>query len=193
MTNALLASLQPAIFEESETESPLLDFREIYDTYFPFAWRTARRLGVRPSALDDVTQEVFLVVHRKLDLLADHGTLRCWLYAVVVRVVRQHRRTLHRKSPHERAEAVDPSELEMADSHRPDEIAMTNQAKRTVEDILERFDEDRRIVFVLHELEGLTAAEIAEITGANVNTVYSRLRLARAEFEERIAKIGGAR
>ena len=62
-------------------------FDALYEQYFAFVWRSARRLGIVDSALEDVAQEVFLVVHRRLDSLERGASIRSWLFSIVVRVV----------------------------------------------------------------------------------------------------------
>ncbi len=160
-----------------------LDFTDVYDEYFAFVWRTARRMGVDSSALDDVCQEVFLVVHRRLGEFEGRSSLRTWLFGILMRVVQVHRRSLSRKSPAHRAtgELVDPDTL--ADHHRaPDEMATGTEAVRIAHALLDQMDDDKRAAFILSELEEMPAAELAEAVGANINTVYARLRAARQEF-----------
>jgi RNA polymerase sigma-70 factor (ECF subfamily) len=62
------------------------------------------------------------------------------------------------------------------------------EALRILDRLLSELDEDKREVFVLAEIEQMTAAEIAEIVEANVNTVSSRLRVARQEFEKALLR-----
>lgn len=173
-----------ACIEPREAEPT--SFADVYDRYFDFVWRIARRLGVRPGALDDVVQETFLVVLRRL-AEPRTSTLRTWIYGVTVHMVRNHRRSLRRKSPHEvglRAPELDV--LADVEHEGPERAAQKAEAARTLYRILHDLDDDKREVFVLVELEELPAAEVAEVVGVNVNTVYSRLRLARAEFEEAV-------
>jgi len=77
------------------TEVP--DFGELYNDYADFVWRNARRLGVMPDALDDVMQDVFLVAHRRLAELSRLESLRAWMFGIVIRVVRDYRRSLRRR------------------------------------------------------------------------------------------------
>lgn len=161
-------------------------FAEVYERYFDFVWRIARRLGVRSASLDDVVQETFLVVHRRLSEPRT-STLRTWIYGVTVHMVRNHRRSIVRKSPHEVGPPVsDIDGLADETSDGPERAALKAEAARTLYRILHDLDDEKREVFVLVELEQLPAAEVAEVVGINVNTVYSRLRLARAEFEEAV-------
>src|SRR5207253_2490473 len=95
---------------ESTPEVP--SFLEVYDTYVDFVWRTARRLGVSEGAIDDVVQETFLVVHRRLeDANVTAAAMRSWVYGITVRIVRNHRRALVRQSPHEAKGAWSDPEL----------------------------------------------------------------------------------
>src|SRR5262245_33108883 len=73
-----------------ETETAGLGFREVYDAHFAFVWRAVANRGVPQSALDDVVQEVFLVVHRKLGEFAGRSSVRTWLAGIVRRVVADH-------------------------------------------------------------------------------------------------------
>jgi len=144
-----------------------------------------------PSAtVDDVVQEVFVVVHRRLSEFEARSSLKTWLYGIVLRVVREHRRTLRRRAPH-MLSSVHSVELTHVPEQRgvaPDEAAANAEAARIVEQILDVLDEEKREVFVLAELEELSAPEIAEALGVKLNTVYSRLRVARQEFAAAAAR-----
>jgi RNA polymerase sigma-70 factor (ECF subfamily) len=70
---------------------------EIYNEYFDFVWRNARRLGVPASAADDVVQEVFIVVQRRLSEFDGRTQIRSWIFGILVRVVGNYRRTFLRK------------------------------------------------------------------------------------------------
>src|SRR5512133_3162035 len=78
----------------------LRDFGALYDEYADFVWRNARRLGIADAGLDDVVQDVFLVAHRKLGELLCSSSRRAWMFSILIRVVRAHKRTLRRKAPH---------------------------------------------------------------------------------------------
>ncbi len=168
-----------------------ISFAAIYDANFRFVWRSVRRLGVPESAVADVTQDVFLVVHRRLPEFDDRGGPRSWLYSITVRTVRAYRRTLAKKHPHAlRAEAGGPDPDTVGDSGTPGphELLAKREASRVLSDFLESLDDDKREVFVLSALEQLSAPEIAAALDVKLNTVYSRLRLARAEFSTALAR-----
>jgi RNA polymerase sigma-70 factor (ECF subfamily) len=160
-------------------------FETVYDTYFPYIWRSVQRLGVSRSHADDVVQEVFVIVHRKLGQFEGRSTLKTWLYGIALRIARAHRLEARRSG--ERVD-IDATEVRAPDNARPDERAQNAEAARLVNALLETLDDDQREVFVLAELEQLSAPEIADALGVKLNTVYSRLRLARSAFADAAAR-----
>jgi RNA polymerase sigma-70 factor (ECF subfamily) len=159
------------------------DFDALYREHFRFAWRSVRRLGFEGSAIDDVLQDVFLVVHRRLDDFEGRSSAKTWLYGIIRRVVADHRRTLRRKPAHD-ADGSGPDVDAMVDVEQgPEASAEQAERVRLLHRILGELDDDKREVFVLSELEGLTLAEIGEALDVNANTIASRLRAARREFE----------
>jgi len=160
--------------DERALEQP--EFAAVYAAYFRSIWRTLRRLGVTMAQLDDAAQDVFVVVHRRLPEF-DGRSLRGWLYAIAVRVASDYRRGAFQR----RALPLDPSLVDPApDPGRSSEL---NESVRLLHTLLGELSEPKRTAFVLAELEELSVPEIAEALGENLNTVYSRVRIARAEFE----------
>jgi RNA polymerase sigma-70 factor (ECF subfamily) len=148
---------------------------QLYAEHFDFVWRSVRRLGVAPSALDDAVQDVFLVVHRRIADYEPRHSPRAWLFAIARRVASDHRRSVQRKGGLSQLRDSMPA----PPAAGPHEGAMRNQAARIVHEFLDTLDEDRRAVFALAELEQMNAREIAEALDANQSTVYSRLASAR--------------
>jgi RNA polymerase sigma-70 factor (ECF subfamily) len=176
---------QPLALARSPADAPAgkPTFDQVYEEHFDFVWRNLRRLGVAPAGLWDAAQEVFVVVHRRLADYEARGALRSWLYSIVVRVSRQLRRTARRKPAFG---SEDSAELADAAEAWPDQRAERSEALERLMALLETLDEAKREAFVLAELEGLTAPEIASILNVNLNTVYSRIRVARQELEAAI-------
>jgi RNA polymerase sigma-70 factor (ECF subfamily) len=168
---------------------PRPTFAELYEAHFTFVWRSARRLGTPEPNLDDVVQEIFVVAFRRQDEFEGRSSVKTWLYGIVFNVVRAHRRELAQKHPQalDGERRVDPRLL-VDGADGPQERASKREAARVLDRFLDGLDEDRRTVFVLAELEQLTAPEIAAIVSAPLNTVYSRLRLARIDFAKAIAR-----
>ena len=157
-------------------------FEAVYEETFDFVWRNARRLGVSDAQVDDAVQETFVVVHRRLAEFEGRSSLRTWIFGVLARVAADHRRATRRKSPHQSGEPVDPDTL--ADERDdPHEHAARGEGVRVLHRLLDELDDERRAVFVLAELEQMSAPEIAESLGENINTIYARLRAARQQFD----------
>ena len=162
----------------------LPDFDTVYEQNFRFIWRAARRLGIDLADTDDVVQEVFVVAHRKLPEFEGRAQVKTWLYKILVLVVRHYFRAQQRKPGHRAAHSLDEVDaLAGRGEHGPAEAAERAEAVRILDGILARLDVEKREVFVLAEIEQLSSVEIAEVLGTNVNTIYSRLRVARQEFE----------
>ena len=162
-------------------------FAQIYDQYFDFAWANLRRLGIPAAHLDDAVQELFIVVSRRLAEFAGRSTLKTWLAGIAWRIASEYRRHESRKGG---AEPL-PDTL-VAPGRDPLGAAVHAEALRRLDALLDELDEDKRAVFVLAELEQMSAPEIAQALALNVNTDYSRLRAARTIFDEalRLSKLG---
>lgn len=167
-------------------EPSLPPFRAIYDAWFDYVWRTLRRMGVRDADLADATHEVFVVVHRRLPDFDAARPLAPWIAGITCRVAIHEQR----RARHHRERLMDGRTVPApAAGPDPERAAMTAQRARRVLDALQALDLDRRAVFVMHELDGMTAPSIAETLGVPVNTVYSRLRVARQRFKAALDRL----
>jgi len=158
-------------------------FAELYERYFDFVWRSAANRGIPAGALDDVTQEVFIVIARKLPEFEGRSSIRTWVAGIVRRVV----------ADYVRKRGNQPAGDEPLDREPAGHAATSNELERKaalelLDALLARMPEDQREVFVLHELEELSGAEIAELTQTNENTVWTRLRAARRIFQEGVTR-----
>ena len=153
-------------------------FEDVYREHFRFVWRSLRRLGVPESDVADASQDVFVVVHRRLGEWEGRAAITTWLFAIARRVAGGYRRKRGRAE--QRDAPLDDKHEDSADTFAALSRA---QAAATVMAILDTLDEDKRIVFALVELEQLAVPEVARMLELNLNTAYSRLRLARAAFE----------
>jgi RNA polymerase sigma-70 factor (ECF subfamily) len=184
------ALFPPVIPEKTDgAQAQVPAFATVYGENLAFVFRSARALGVRPAAVDDVVQEVFVVVYRRLGTFDGQAKVRTWISRILVNVVRHHRRTLVRKSPHEQADGKpgDPDELPAAGPN-PCEAVVLGERAQIVQRLLDGMDDDKREMLVLAEIEELPVPEIAAILGLKLNTAYSRLRLARRAFDDAVAR-----
>ncbi len=152
----------------SVSESDHLDsFDAIYAREFEYVWRTLGRMGVPPSDIADAAHDVFVVLYKKSGEIDPNRPVRPLLFGIARRVAATTRRK-QRPEPSPDAEIL-------VDAPPHAERDMLWQA-------LAALDDDRRAVFILHDLEGHTGPEIAAMLDIPVNTVHSRLRLARADL-----------
>jgi RNA polymerase sigma-70 factor (ECF subfamily) len=157
---------------------------QIYDQHHAFVWRVVRRLGVPDAGVDDAVQEVFVVMHRRREELRVEGSVRALLYGITRKIAKRHRDRAGRRAarlqlvPEPHAEAPDDPETQM----------QLRQRAEIVRNALDAMDEDKRMMFLLADIEGLSVPEAAACVGVNVNTAYARLRAARQLMHKAIAR-----
>lgn len=158
-----------------------LDFDQVYEQHFGFVWRVLRTLGLPPSAVEDAAQDVFVVVHRRLAEFEGRSDIRTWLFRIAQWVVVAERRRARTRPEHELVDE------DIRDgSADPFEVVARSEAVQTLVRALARMEPDKRVPFLLMDVEEMKASEVAELLEINVNTVYSRLRLAREQFRQLI-------
>lgn len=145
-----------------------------------YAFRLLRRLGVYEADVDDVLQEVFVVVHRKLPDFDPSRSGRAWLYGICIRLAASYRRTHRnrRELPVEQeSEPID------HDAATPLEIVEARKARALLDNMLAELPDPKREVFVLHVIEDLPMHEVAEALGCPLHTAYTRFYAAKKLFE----------
>ena len=160
------------------------DFRDVYASRFHEVVRWIRAMGGRDEDLDDLAQEVFIIVRRKLGGF-DGQNLNGWLYRITQRTVRDYRRAAWFRNLLARKKVSDHEGtlLKLVEPGRdPAEEQELRDAQRSLREILGRMREKHRTAFVLFEIEGYTGEEIAELHATPVATVFTRLYHARREF-----------
>jgi RNA polymerase sigma-70 factor (ECF subfamily) len=171
------------------TTSDSITFDRVYVENFQHVSRWARALGGLEADLDDITQEVFIVVRRKLASYVG-PSMQAWLYGITRKTVSDYRRRAFfrrlfngvnrslESSPH----------IERTSGTRPFDGV---EARQTVTEVLKRMTTVRRTAFVLYEIEGYSGEEIAELEQIPVATVYTRLHHARRDFMRLTAELTG--
>lgn len=158
-----------------------LDVFAVHQAHGPFVFRSLQRLGARPSDVEDLFQDVFVVVHRRLSSFDFTSDIRTWLYGICIRVARAHRRRawFRREAPSMEL----PETHAPVDSDHPEEALATKQARAMLDRVLGDMDLEKRAVFVMFEIDELPSEEIAQVLGIPVGTVWSRLSHARKQFQ----------
>ena len=190
----MATSIQGTMREEAEpldevsaaSRPEKLDAGIVHEQHADFVWCTLQRLNVPQADLEDVMQEVFLVVHRRLHTFDGSSKLTTWLFGICIRVVAGFRRRAYRV----RERSTDRPLREQASLQANPEAALAeSQARQRLSTVLESLPLDKRAVFVMFEIEGIDCATIAGVVGVPVGTVHSRLYAARQDFEKAVRRL----
>jgi RNA polymerase sigma-70 factor (ECF subfamily) len=137
-----------------------------------------RRLGVMEQDISDLLQDVYLIVHRKLDGFEQRSSAKTWVYRIALRTARDHFKKAHRRheqSPEDtgtfRAEATQESRLHL---HERCEL---------LDSLLANINSKKREVFVLSEIEELSMQDVAVAVNIPIKTAYARLYAAKKEIK----------
>lgn len=168
-----------------------LDLAAVYRQHHDLVWRSLRALGVDTALADDATQDVFMVVHRRSDDYDGTTPIKRWILGITRNVAWKYRerssRSASRLRPLTEPDDAAPPQLAIV-SPPPEDAIARREAAQVVERFIEGLDPKKRAVFMLCEIEGFSAPEVSQTLGIKLNTVYSRLRIARGKFEQAIAR-----
>jgi RNA polymerase sigma-70 factor (ECF subfamily) len=195
MASAVAVELQPAVAAcqtgagEASVQK-VSRVQQIVLEHIDAIWRTARRLGVPPSDVDDVAQEVALVVLRRENVIQP-GKERAFVIGSTARIASNWRRSRRRQPQPLADEAAGVAEVGRAewgppeDARDPVQEASLERAQglALLEAALQEMTPGQRLVFTLFELEELSAREIAEQLEIPEAAVVSRLRRGREVFQ----------
>ena len=159
-------------------------FRQLFREHRTSVTRLIHRMTGGSPDLEDLVQETFVQVHRSLGSFRREAQLGTWIYRIAINVVLMHRRAL-RSRP---SLVPGPSDTQLDEDDQPDEQLARRRRVAALYRLLDRMSEKKRTVYVLHELEGLSPAEIAKIVGAPVLTVRTRLFYARRSLLAELAQ-----
>ena len=155
---------------------------DLYRDHADFVWRSLLRLGIPEATAEDVAHEVFLVVRRRLRDYDGRAPIKAWIYGIARGVAANRRRADARAQRRLRVVEAPPA------PPTPEQAVQRAQAAQLVADFLQTLPDAQREVFELVDIEGLRGPEVAQALGDNLNSVYSRLRLARDRFRRFVAE-----
>jgi RNA polymerase sigma-70 factor (ECF subfamily) len=159
----------------------------IHAAHADFVWRCLQRLGVPTADLEDALQEVFVVVHQRLATFRGDSKLTTWLFGICLRVASRFRRRPHVQR--EQADGSSALEHAVDAGDGPEQDALAREARQQLQALLDELDPEKRVVFVMFELERCAGADIADLLGLPLGTVYSRLSAARGQFAQAAARM----
>ena len=161
---------------------------QLYREQHRFVWRSLRRMGIAPDALEDAVQEVFVVAARRLDDFEGRSSIKTWLFSIAMGVFRNERRAVTRRRRRLAAIAWFQQALSPMSKAAPHD-------RLELMDVLMALDEEERAIVVLMELEGMSGREVADALGLSMHAVYRRHRHACRSLETLVApaREGGIR
>lgn len=166
-----------------------LDFRSLYESYKAKVYGTVHHVVGVSDEVDDIVQSVFLEIHRSLPRYKGQSKLSTWIYRIAVNVALQHIRKRRRRRVFLFFKEPDEDrELEQSEDEGPRHEQ--RDLLRRLHKLLDTISEKKRVVFVLHELDGRDVEEVGELLEIPVNTVRSRLHAARVELAEKMKRAG---
>ncbi len=174
---------------------PPLTPEQIFRDYAPRVYNLARRLLGNDADAQDVTQDVFLQVVRKLPSFRGEAAFPTWLYRVTVNAALAYRRKRAVRERHRIHDSLD--DFREDGTHltlvrrwvrEPEELAADREVHQLIEEAIAKLPELYRDVYVLADVEELPNAEIADMLGLSLSAVKSRLHRARLLIRKALAR-----
>jgi RNA polymerase sigma-70 factor, ECF subfamily len=197
----LLRGTELSAFDESEIVQKLKArdagaFEQLIAKYQTQIFNLLYRMtGVREEA-EDLAQEVFVNVYRKIGLFREESPLGTWIFRIAYNACKNRRKYLHRRRDRDRQPFDETVERHVIESgtmstssrvSRPDELAEGFEMERLVQAAISALEEEQRVILVLRDIQSFAYEDISEITGLPIGTVKSRLHRARMALKERLA------
>lgn len=170
------------LFRRSRTTtegSPSISVKKAFREHYDYIFRAIRSLGVPDERVDDAVQDVFIVLHRRKSDYDGRASVRTWLRGIARMVARKHLSAAAKEQRNRAANDLPPDQS----GHDIERRLLKQDAASAVQTFLDSLDDEQREIFYLVDIEGVRPPLIAEEMGVSVNTIYSRLRLARQKFK----------
>ena len=176
----------PNIEAETRAEPAAPSFDQIYAAWYDDVSRWIRAMGGPEAEREDLVQDVFVVVHRRL-VDFDGQNLAGWLYQIARRRVRDFRRLLWVKHLITRRSPLPEGLVLIGPS--PVEDLETKEKRLLLETLLAKLNESERAALILFEVEGYSGQQIAAIQEVPINTVWARIHKARRKLQQSLERI----
>lgn len=170
---------------QSDSVKPF-DSAALFDEYYQRLYRYTLSLLHAPAEADDATQETLVRAYRRLESLQDWNALTTWLYRIATHIC------LDRIRQRGRDKTIgaedDPYDLEQAEDEAPslEQIIERSDMSACVQRYLDGLSDSYRAVILLHDLDGLTGPQIAEVLDVSLATVKIRLHRARVRLRSQL-------
>ncbi|MEM8960700.1 MAG: sigma-70 family RNA polymerase sigma factor [Acidobacteriota bacterium] len=157
-------------------------FAELYERFAPMVYNLALRLAGDATYAEDLSQEVFLRIHRHLSRFNGRSALKTWVYRVAINHCRS-RLSRRKRAAQPLWEDDEERGVQLTDERRdPESRALATDSSRQVAAALAEVKPKFREAVVLRDLEGLSYDEIAQVLGVRIGTVRSRIARGRDQL-----------
>jgi RNA polymerase sigma-70 factor (ECF subfamily) len=165
------------------------EFSVLFGQYNKRIYRYVLSLVRDPSETEDIVQETFVRAYKKLPTLNDRARFSPWLYRIATNLCYDHyRHTASRAHPRLEADGDQPEQLADRETPRLDKVFEQKEMSACVQEYVETLSDAYRAVILLHDIEGLTNPEIAEMLGCSLATAKIRLHRARQRLKGALAR-----
>lgn len=161
-------------------EGNVAAFKQVYDVYSRFVYNVALRMVKRPEEAQEITQDVFLIIHKKLKDFRYESSFKTWIYRITVNLTMN---SLKRLKKRKNRETSYDEQYNLPSKENHGKAIMDKEYEGAVtQALLNALNSDQRMCVVLRSIQGLSYEEIAETLGVKINTVRSRLKRAREKM-----------
>ncbi|HZD60129.1 MAG TPA: sigma-70 family RNA polymerase sigma factor [Anaerolineae bacterium] len=179
---------------ESDPDGPIIQrylagdkgsFNELISRYERYIYNVTYRMTGNATDAADLTQEIFIHLHKKVTSFRGDAAFSTWFYRLAVNYCKDWLRKESR-----RVSTFDIDEVAVSDGGTgPSQHYEQKELQELVQSVITTLPEDQRIAIILRDLQGYNYEDIASITGVPVGTVKSRLARARGKLAEKLAPI----
>ena len=167
------------------SKGDMVAFEEVYQRHHRRVYSICLRMLKNTTEAEDLTQDVFIQLHRKIGSFRGDSAFTTWLHRLTVNQVLMHFRKRNVKYEKTTEEGETPVQV-VAGSGNPSKMPVVD--KIALEYAISQLPNGYRNVFVLHDIEGYEHEEVARILGCSVGTSKSQLHKARLKLRKLIKK-----
>ncbi|MCB0329933.1 MAG: sigma-70 family RNA polymerase sigma factor [Bdellovibrionales bacterium] len=167
-----------------------LSFEELISRYAEKAYSLASRMCRNQEDAEEVLQDVFTTVYRKLQNFEGKSSFSSWLYRVTVNAALMKLRKNRQDKSIAMEDALPDEEhtliLQTQDCDLSDQITLRREVSSVLEEAIQKLPDDYRPVFILRDVDGLTSKEVGKILGLSIPAVKSRLHRSRLMLRRKL-------